>query len=299
MAAVIGTGAARKATRRRAALALALVCALLLAGRAQSQPARPSAVAADTVADTVEVVNRWPHDPGAYTQGLVFHEGKLLESTGLYGESTVREVELESGAVLRSVAVPQEYFGEGLTLFAGRLVQLTWREERGFVYRLEDLARVGEFTYRGEGWGLTHDGARLIMSDGTNRLRFLDPATFAVVGTLDVSDGFGPVWMLNELEWVRGEIWANIYLTDRIARIDPGSGRVLGYLDLTGLLPDAERLARRVDVLNGIAYDPVADRIFVTGKWWPLLFEIRPREAAPRSPEPAPESEGVWRSAPR
>jgi glutaminyl-peptide cyclotransferase len=227
------------------------------------------------------VLNSWPHDPGAFTQGLVFHEGRLLESTGLYGQSTLRQVDLETGQVLLSVPVSAEYFAEGLTLFGGQLLQLTWQAERGFVYRLDDLTRTGEFAYRGEGWGLTHDGARLIMSDGTSRLRFLDPATFAVVGTLDVSDALGPVQRLNELEWVRGQIWANIWQTDRIARIDPVSGQVLGYLDLTGLLSTADQQGREVDVLNGIAFDPLADRIFVTGKLWPRLFEIRPREASP------------------
>lgn len=258
------------------ALALALVCALLLSRSAGTLTARP----APTPVDTVDVVNSWPHDPAAFTQGLVFHEGRLLESTGLYGESTLREVELETGRVLRAVAVPREYFAEGLTLFEDRLVQLTWREGMGFVYGPADFARLTEFPIQGEGWGLTHDGARLIMSDGTNRLRFLDPATFAVLGTLDVVDTVGPVSQLNELEWVRGEIWANLWLTDRIARIDPESGHVVGYLDLTGLLSQAERQTRQVDVLNGIAYDPAEDRVFVTGKLWPRLFEIRPRTAA-------------------
>ncbi len=261
------------------ALALTLACVLLFVGRVQSQPAGP----APTPVDTVEVVNSWLHDSDAFTQGLVFHQGRLLESTGLYGESTLREVDLETGQVLRSVAVPETYFAEGLTLFGDQLVQLTWKEGRGFVYRLEDLAPTAEFVYPGEGWGLTHDGGRLIMSDGTSRLHFLDPSTFAVVGTLEVADSAGPVQHLNELEWVRGEVWANVWLTDRIARIDPASGRVLGYLDLAGLLPEAERLSGQVDVLNGIAYDPASDRIFVTGKLWPRLFEIRPLGAAGRA----------------
>ncbi len=262
---------------RGAALACLLACALAVVGWAQSVPPSP----ASTPVESVEVLNSWPHDPGAFTQGLVFHEGRLLESTGLYGQSTLRQVELETGQVLLSVPVSAEYFAEGLTLFGGQLLQLTWQAERGFVYRLEDFTRTGEFTYRGEGWGLTHDGARLILSDGTSRLRFLDPATFAVVGTLDVSDARGPVQRLNELEWVRGQIWANIWQTDRIARIDPASGHVISYLDLTGLLSTADQQEQGVDVLNGIAFDPVADRIFVTGKLCPRLFEIRPLEASP------------------
>ena len=265
--------------KRRASIAaaLALLAGLLLAGRAQPSPVRQLVA---TPVDTVEVVNTYPHDPGAYTQGLVFHEGRLLESTGLYGESSLREVELETGTVLRHVPISREFFAEGLALFEGRLVQLTWRERRGFVWALEDFSRLGEFTYTGEGWGLTHDGTRLIMSDGTNRLRFLDPVTLAVTGTVDVADENGPVRQLNELEWIRGEVWANIYQTDRIVRIDPATGAVLGYLDLTGLLPETARAGRLVDVLNGIAYDPATDRIFLTGKLWPLLFEVRVRSAA-------------------
>lgn len=267
-------GPGRTTLRRRGALlALGVAGALAVAGRAQSIPLPQTT----TPVETVEVLGSWPHNPGAFTQGLVFSEGHLLESTGLYGQSSLRQVDVATGEVLRQVPVPPEFFAEGLTLFEGQLVQLTWKEQRGFVYRLEDFARTGEFAYQGEGWGLTHDGARLIMSDGTSRLRFLDPATYAVMGTLDVADAAGPVQRLNELEWVRGEIWANIWQTDRIARIDPATGAVLGYLDLTGLLSAADRRAHSVDVLNGIAYDPATDRIFVTGKLWPWLFEIRPR----------------------
>jgi glutamine cyclotransferase len=233
----------------------------------------------------VEVIASWPHDRAAFTQGLVYHRGALFESTGLYGRSTLREVEWQTGRVLRSVDVPREYFAEGLTLFGDRLIQLTYQEHKGFVYDL-DFRRIGEFAYEGEGWGLAHDGARLIMSDGTNRLRFLDPTTFETIGTVDVFDDGVPVARLNELEWVRGEIWANVWTTDRIARIDPASGRVIGWLDLAGLLAPQERVGG--DVLNGIAYDAEGDRVFVTGKWWPKLFAIRRPGAAPTPSTEAP-----------
>jgi glutamine cyclotransferase len=277
--AVKSTRLPRLPRRAVAGATLLLAAGLGVAVQAQTLPAPPAIPARPAMPPVVavEAVGAWPHDPGAFTQGLVFHEGRLLESTGLYGQSSVREVELETGQVLRSAPVAAEYFAEGLTLFEGQLVQLTWKEQQGFVYGLEDFARQGGFAYPGEGWGLTHDGARLIMSDGSSRLRFLDPATYEEVAALEVRDPSGPVRNLNELEWVRGEIWANIWITDRIARIDPTSGEVLAYLDLSGLLPADVRRTRQVDVLNGIAYDPAGDRVFVTGKWWPLLFEIRPQ----------------------
>lgn len=229
--------------------------------------------------DSFEVINSWPHDPAAFTQGLIYHHGTLFESTGLYGASSLREVELETGAVLRRVAVPQQYFAEGLTIFGDRIVQLTWQSQQGFVYDLQSLGLRGGFSYSGEGWGLTHDGQLLIMSDGTHQLRFLDPATFAVVRSVGVYDDGRPLTNLNELEYIRGEVYANIWQTDRIARIDPQSGRILGWIDLSGLLPATDRSAS-VDVLNGIAYDEATDRLFVTGKRWPKLFEIRLKRAA-------------------
>jgi glutamine cyclotransferase len=225
---------------------------------------------------TVAVVGSWPHDPQAFTEGLVFHDGVFYEGTGLNGESTVRRVDPETGTVQGQYALPAAYFGEGVTLFGGKLIQLTWQSHTGFVYDLTCLCPEREFTYAGEGWGLTHDGESLIMSDGTNRLRFLNPATFAVVRTVAVHDAGRPVRNLNELEYVRGEIYANVWPTDRIARIDPASGRVLGWLDLAGLLPAEDRVGR-IDVLNGIAYDTATDRLFVTGKWWPRLFAIQVR----------------------
>ena len=227
---------------------------------------------------TYEVVNTWPHDPNAYTQGLVFKDGYLLESTGRNGESTLRKVELTTGNVLQSVKIASQYFAEGLTLFNGKLFQLTWTTRTGFIYDAETFERTGEFYFDGEGWGLTHDGQSLIMSDGTNQIRFLDPDTFKIRRTISVLDGNRPLRDLNELEYVKGEIYANVWHTDRIARIDPQTGAVLGWIDLTGLLPLAERGGDEDAVLNGIAYDEAGDRLFVTGKLWPKLFEIRVKE---------------------
>lgn len=223
---------------------------------------------------TFEVVNAWPHDSGAFTQGLVFHDGAFLESTGQYGESSLRRVEPKTGRVLKKVDLPGQYFAEGLTLFRGKLYQLTWTTRKGFIYDPETFQSQGEFAYDGEGWGLTHDDQNLILSDGTNQIRFLDPNTFGIKKTISVFDGARPLRELNELEYVKGEIYANIWHTDRIARIDPGSGKILGWIDLTGLFPEAERSDEEA-VLNGIAYDEATDRLFVTGKLWPKLFEIR------------------------
>lgn len=223
---------------------------------------------------TYEVVHEWPHDTGAFTEGLVFRDGRLLESTGLNGHSTLREDDLDTGRVVRSVTLDAKYFGEGLTVLGGKAYQLTWRNHVGFVYDAATFRRIGEFHYPWEGWGLATDGRYLVMSDGTNTIRFLDPATFKVVRSIDVTAYGWPVERLNELEWIKGEIFANVWQTDEIVRIDPATGLVRGIIDLTGLLPAFDR-AGHVDVLNGIAYDPATDRLFVTGKWWPRLFEIR------------------------
>ncbi|HZI18903.1 MAG TPA: glutaminyl-peptide cyclotransferase [Pyrinomonadaceae bacterium] len=221
-----------------------------------------------------EVVNVFPHDPGSFTQGLIFHGGALIESAGQYGVSSLRRVELGTGKVLKKVAVPPQYFAEGLTLMGGRLYQLTWEHGKGFVYDVETFEKTGEFHYDGEGWGLTTDGQSLILSDGTSRLRFISPDDFRVTRAVNVADGGRPVRELNELEYVRGEVWANVWHDERIARIDPATGRVVGWVDLTGLLAPRERQSGEA-VLNGIAYDAEADRLFVTGKLWPKLFEIR------------------------
>lgn len=223
---------------------------------------------------TYQIKHVYPHDREAFTQGLIFRDGRLWESTGLNGSSSLRQVELETGRVLKKIDVPQEYFAEGMTLLHGRIYQLTWQSKKGFIYDAETFHPLGEFAYRGEGWGLTDDRQQLIMSDGTNQLRFLDPVKFETKRTLSISVEGRPLAELNELEYVKGEIYANIWQTDKIARIDPRTGKVLGIIDLTGLLPIADRSAS-TDVLNGIAYDEAGDRLFVTGKLWPKLFEIQ------------------------
>ena len=221
-----------------------------------------------------EIVNTWPHDRYAYTQGLVFYEGKLLESTGQEGRSSLRRVEPETGKILEKVDVPKPYFAEGITFLKGKIYQLTWQHQLGFIYDAATLEKLGEFSYRGEGWGLTSDGSSLVMSDGTNRIRFVNPDNFQVSRTISVLDGRTPIASLNELEYVHGEIYANIWHKERVARIDVQTGRVLGWIDLTGLRALADANDNEA-VLNGIAYDETNDRLFVTGKLWPKLFEIR------------------------
>jgi glutamine cyclotransferase len=223
---------------------------------------------------TYEVIQAYPHDPNAFTQGLIYLDGILYESTGLYGESSLRKLDLETGEVLQQIKLTNEVFAEGLTDWDETLVQLTWREGLGFVYNRADFDLLDEFQYETEGWGLTQDGERLIMSDGSSTLFFLEPETFEVTGTVNVSDDGEDIQRLNELEWVQGQVFANIWQTDDIVRIDPASGEVLGWIDLAGLLPEDARTAD-TDVLNGIAYDPATDRLFVTGKKWPQLYEIR------------------------
>lgn len=219
------------------------------------------------------VVERYPHDPEAFTQGLVYRAGYLYEGTGLRGESTVRRVELESGRVLEQITLAPQYFGEGITIFGDRLHQLTFTAGVGFVYDSDGFALVDRFTYPGEGWGLTHDGSHLIMSDGTAELRLLDPHTYAELERIEVTDAGAPVDRLNELEYINGEVYANVWQTDRIARISLETGQVVAWIDLAGLL-GSDRFAAGVDVLNGIAYDAEGGRLFVTGKRWPWLFEI-------------------------
>lgn len=243
--------------------------------RPDDRGATPPVEAGPTVATfSPEVVRRYPHDAGAYTQGLVFHDGVLYESTGLEGRSSIRRVALETGQVSLKRDLDRRHFGEGIAIIGDRLYQLTWRSGEAFVWSVPGLESRGSFRYYGEGWGLTTDGTSLIMSNGSHRLQFIDPSDFSVTRTLDVRSAGSRVSQLNELEWVKGEIWANVYMTDRIARIDPASGEVVGWIDLTGILTRAERTGQE-DVLNGIAYDAAGDRIFVTGKLWPRLFEIR------------------------
>ncbi len=219
------------------------------------------------------IVNTHPHDPGAFTQGLIFHDGRLYEGTGLHGFSSLRQVELETGKVLKRHDLPDQYFGEGVAFCGSRLIQLTYQSKIGFIYDL-DLRPFGSFNYPTEGWGLTCDGSRLILSDGSATLRWLDAKTFEMVKQMTVKDQGRPVGHLNELEFVKGEIFANIWQTDIIARISPDTGQVTGWIDLGGLSQQLEP-AGFIDVLNGIAYDERGDRLFVTGKLWPKLFEIR------------------------
>jgi len=221
-----------------------------------------------------QVVNGYPHDRDAFTQGLVYLDGVLYEGTGLEGESTLRQVDLDTGEVLQSRALDEEHFGEGIAVVGDRIYQLTWRTGICFVYDRETFDLLATFSYPTEGWGLTTDGERLIMSDGSSRLTFRDPATFEEIGHVDVRDGGMEVDALNELEYVDGEVWANVYTTDYVVRIDPGTGSVTSWIDLTGLLSDEDRAGEEVNVLNGIAHDPASDRVFVTGKLWPRLFEI-------------------------
>jgi glutamine cyclotransferase len=223
--------------------------------------------------DTYRVVQAYPHDPSAYTQGLIYRDGFLFESTGLNGRSTLRKVRVSTGEVVQQRRIEPAYFAEGLAEWRGQLVQLTWQSNVAFVYDLAGFTPRGTHTYPGEGWGLTRDAAGFIMSDGTADLRFLDPATFREVRRVTVTDGGVPVRELNELEYVRGEVWANVYTTDLIARIDPKSGRVLRWIDLKGLMASGYNLEAGA-VLNGIAYDPKRNRLWVTGKLWPRLFEI-------------------------
>lgn len=220
------------------------------------------------------IVASYPHDPKAFTQGLQYLNGNLYEGTGLNGFSSVRRVDLATGRVLKTQAVSGLYFGEGITVLGSKLYELTWQSGVAFVYDAATFAQTGTFHYRGEGWGLTSDGKRLILSDGTPALRFIDPATFNETGHITVMDGQRAIPRLNEIEFIEGEIWANVWETDLIARIDARTGKVNSWIDMSGLLKASERTPE-TDVLNGIAYDPQRKRIFVTGKKWPKLFEIQ------------------------
>lgn len=229
-----------------------------------------------------EVVNKYKHDSKAFTQGLMFYDGFLYESTGHYGESTLRKVELETGKVLQKYDVPEDFFAEGMTIFNDKIYQLTWQEGVAFVYDM-DFKLLKEIPYAGDGWGLTHDGTNLIMSDGTHVIRFVDPETFKTVRTITVLRENGqPLMNINELEYVKGEIWANIWhseqinLPNRIARINPQDGKLLGWINLDGISPEDVKNEPE-NTLNGIAYDEATDRIFVTGKRWKNLYEIRLR----------------------
>jgi len=226
----------------------------------------------------VKLIRTYPHDSHAFTQGLEYHRGYLYESTGIAGQSTLREVALQTGAVIRKVSLPPRYFGEGLTIFHEKIYQLTWLAKKGFIYDLRTFRQTGEFPYDTEGWGLTHDDTSLIMSDGTNKIRYIDPVSFRVTRTIEVYAGSEGVVNLNELEYSSGEILANVWHSPRIARIDPRSGQVLAWIDLTSIVSKEQH--EEEAVLNGIAYDKGRDRLFVTGKNWPNLFEIKVESGA-------------------
>jgi len=227
----------------------------------------------DAIIYTYNVVNTYPHDRTAFTQGLVFEDDVLYEGTGQYGYSTLRRVELETGDILQIRELSEQFFGEGITIYGDEIIQLTWQSNIGFVYDKESFELLQEFNYSTEGWGITHDGTRLIMSDGTSTLHFLDPQTFEEIGQLEVLDNDTPIARLNELEYIQGEIYANVWQEDWVVRIAPQTGQVVGWIELRGLLT-AEDRSEPVDVLNGIAYDAMTERLFVTGKLWPKLFEI-------------------------
>jgi len=225
-----------------------------------------------------QIVNTYPHSSLAFTQGLVYDEddeGVLYEGTGLYGRSSLRRVDLETGLVLQQTCLANELFGEGVALWKDRIIQLTWQSGLGLVYGKENLTRIGNFSYRTEGWGITSDGKSLIMSDGTNILHIIDPESFAQTGQIEVTANGAPLNGLNELEYVKGQIYANVWPTSRIVMISPESGEVKGKIELQGILQKKDIQGQKVDVQNGIAYDNGRDRLFVTGKLWPKLFEIR------------------------
>ncbi len=245
---------------------IVLSCALLLSACGY----RPTSPVLGT---TLTILGSAPHDRSAYTQGFLFHDGVFFESTGLYGASSVRKVEPTTGAIIDLVELPDQYFGEGLAALRDRLYLVTWKEGTGFVFTSDPLESVATFRYAGEGWGLTSDGSYLILSDGTYRLKFLDPATAEVVRVVEVNDDGRFIFALNELEWVEGEIWANIWQQDNIARIDPATGEVLGWVNVAGFVSWWDR-RRGAEVANGIAYDSVAGRLWVTGKNWPRVFEV-------------------------
>ena len=257
-------------TSRRAwkwfAAGLVAIAAVAVAAWAQLGARRAPEVAG------FEVVAAYPHDPAAFTQGLAIEAGRLYEGTGQYGASTVRLVDLASGRPQKQRALGPRYFGEGIAILGGLLYQLTWQNGVVVVYDVETFEVERTMQYDGEGWGLTHDGRQLIMSDGSSILRFRDPATFSVTREIEVRSDGVPLTRLNELEYVDGEIWANIWYDDRIARVSPADGDVLGFIDLSTLYPRSARGSEAV--LNGIAYDAAAGRLFVTGKNWPQLYEI-------------------------
>jgi glutamine cyclotransferase len=220
------------------------------------------------------IVNVFPHDPNAFTQGLAYDKGLLYEGTGIHGKSSLRKINLTTGEILHSRSIPPHYFGEGITLCNDTIIQLTWRSYKGFIYDKEKFELLEEFNYTTEGWGITFTGESFVMSDGTSHLYFLDPLTFQKTHSVQVHYDGTPISKLNELEYINGEIYANVFLTDYIAQINPSTGDVKGWINLTGLM-DQYNYGEKIDVLNGIAYDKINNRLFVTGKYWPYIFEIK------------------------
>jgi glutaminyl-peptide cyclotransferase len=269
----------RQSMPARLALVLLVGSSLAVAcGASSSAPPEPQARAA-AQASSVErygyqIIRSYPHDPAAFTQGLTMADGQLYEGTGLHGQSSLRRVDLQTGAALQRIELDRRYFGEGIAVVGDRIVQLTYQTEKGFVYDRKTFAKQREFDYRGEGWGLTYDGQRLIMSDGSDTLRFWHPETLEEQGRIRIRDGDQAVSLINELEYVDGVLYANIWQEDRIARIDATSGVVTGWIDMSNLLTATER-SRGVDVLNGIAHDPKTGNFLITGKLWPWVFEVR------------------------
>jgi glutaminyl-peptide cyclotransferase len=244
----------------------AIVAALVLWGASRSSDQPPQAYG-------YKVLNVYPHDTEAFTEGLEYRNGFLYESTGLVGKSMLRREQLETGQVLQETAVPAQHFGEGITVLNQRIIQLTWQTQIGFIHNQSTFATESTFSYPGQGWGLANDGKQIYMSDGTSQIRFWDPTTLAETQRITVHDAGGPITMVNELEWVNGMIYANIWQTNNVAIISPMDGSVVGWIDLAGLLTPQEYA--QADVLNGIAYDAAANRLFVTGKLWPKLFQIQ------------------------
>ena len=221
------------------------------------------------------IVKTYPHDPQAFTEGLLYHNGFLYESTGREGQSSIRKVRLQTGAVVLKHDIDKQYFGEGIVIWDNRLIELTWKNEVGFIYDVNTFKPRSDFHYAGEGWALTRDAFHVFMSDGTSDLRILDPATLAESGRIHVTCDGHPIKNINEIEWVKGEIYANIWLTTLIARINPSTGEIVGLVNLNGLAIEVAAGGRTVDVLNGIAYDAAGDRLFITGKLWPTLYQIK------------------------
>ncbi len=259
-------------------LVLSLICIISLFS-CSILPFEPDKQSSLNISDAIpvysyEILNKYPHDPGAFTQGLVYYDGIFFEGTGLRGSSSLRRVKLESGEVLLVKELSANLFGEGIVLYDDRIIQLTWTSNTGFVYNKDTFEEVDQFSYPTQGWGITHNGSELIMSDGSSMLYFLNPETFERTRKISVSYNDRAITRLNELEYIQDRIFANIWQTDSIAIINPATGLVTNWLDLTGLLQPEDRDGHKVDVLNGIAYDETNDRLFVTGKLWPTIYQI-------------------------